>query len=62
MVLEACGVCSKLVQLIHALYTGQSTRLGIKGLLGPIFMMTAGVRQGCPLSAALFVLCMDPLV
>lgn len=38
------------------MYDSHSSSLFFNGVLGPVFKISCGVRQGCPLSSPLFVL------
>ena len=60
-VLHAQGMPMKIVNLIHKLYTGStiSIRLSMEGLCALAFDQQVGIRQGCSLSPALFVLVLD---
>ena len=46
---------------VRALYNNAHTRVAINGELSPPFKVTRGVRQGDPLSCALFDLAIEPL-
>ena len=62
--LEQCGAPPWIIDLIKDLYRGcttQTTNLSGETLTNPIPVMR-GVRQGCPLSALLFNLVLDPVL
>ncbi|KAH9371029.1 hypothetical protein HPB48_007791 [Haemaphysalis longicornis] len=61
-VLRCFGFPQETVTLIGDLYSDLTTRLLVNGQLSPPFGVTRGIRQGCPLSPLLFVLCLDPLL
>ncbi|CAB1348845.1 unnamed protein product, partial [Coregonus sp. 'balchen'] len=60
-VLGRLGFGEKYIGCIRALYVGAGCRVNVNGHMGDLFDLTSGVRQGCPLSALLFVLYMEPL-
>ena len=47
---------------IRTMYQHTDAFLDINGSLSPIIHMTSGVRQGCPLSALLFILGIEPFL
>ena len=48
--------------MIKALYHNQRCNLSIKGRQYPGFQITAGIKQGCPLSPLLFTVATDILL
>ncbi|CAB1350936.1 unnamed protein product [Coregonus sp. 'balchen'] len=58
-VLGRLGFGEKYIGWIRALYVGAGYRVNVNGHMGEIFYLASGVRQGCPLSALLFVLYME---
>lgn len=60
--LEAFGLPNDFIEYIKTLYTEVKSKIIINGELRPALSITRGVRQGCALSAPLFVLCLDPLL
>ena len=58
-ILLADGVPPKLVNLIRAYYDSTSARVRVLGEESSPFSLTAGVRQGCPLSPVLFNFLID---
>ena len=60
--LEFIGVPSAALNLVKALYHCSSCRLQLDGAQLDGFRLTAGVRQGCPLSPLLYVIAMDGLL
>ncbi|CAB1347001.1 unnamed protein product [Coregonus sp. 'balchen'] len=60
-VLGRLGFGEKYIGWIHALYVGAGCRVNVNGHMGDVFDLASGVRQGCPLSALLFVLYIEPL-
>ena len=61
-ILIAAGLPPKAIRLIRAIYSDCTHSIRIDGKMfnGP--MLRGGVRQGCPLSAILFALAIDPLL
>lgn len=60
--LAAFNFPPQFVNLFSALYSGLSSDLCINGLSQGNLAIGRGVRQGCPLSPMLFVLCLDPFI
>ena len=61
-VLSAFGLPSSSVALFESLYGDMQSELFVNGVLAARFPVTRGVRQGCPLSPLLFVLCIGPFL
>ena len=59
-VLDKLGLPRGVRAAIRALYTGQRCCLAMAGQWWEGFDITAGIRQGCPLSPLLFVLVTEP--
>ena len=55
-VLEAFNLPAELVSAVKTMYREANTAVKINGLIGRAFAQTSGVKQGCPLSAALYIL------
>ena len=60
--MAAFGIPPAFCSMVAAMYKKSSVRLRINGSLGPRIEMTAGLKQGCCCSCALFVLCMEVLL
>ena len=60
-VLDHLGFPAEFGIVIRALYTGLSSTLMIPGATQVVLRPSRGVRQGCPLSPALFALFTEPL-
>ena len=60
-VLEHLGFGPQLVQLVMLCYSNAAVKLLINGKDSVLLLQTRGVRQGCPLSPVLFVLCLEPM-
>jgi len=60
-VLKFQGMPNKMIELIRKLYSTStiSIRLSMDGAWAPAFDQKVGIRQGCSLSPALFVLVLD---
>lgn len=61
-VLQMMGLPTALLNIIRDLYTDSSTRIMTKAGLSDPVPVTAGVKQGCPLSPIIFNLGMEPLI
>ena len=60
-ILQAYGFGESFVRWVTLLYTHVESSVIVNGWIGPKFSVTRSVRQGCPLSALLYVLCIEPL-
>lgn len=60
-ILKAYGFGETFLRWITLLYTNVESSVIVNGWVGPKFQVTRSVRQGCPLSALLYVLCIEPL-
>lgn len=61
-VLNAYGFNNDLINLIKILYAESTVQVNVNGVLTETFSIRRGVKQGCPLSAALYVLAINPLL
>ena len=59
-ILQQIGLHQSTLGLIRAMYQHTDAFLDINGSLSPIIHMTSGVRRGCPLSALLFIMGIEP--
>jgi hypothetical protein len=60
-VMEKFGLPPTFTNTVRTLYTNASTMVAINGILSSPFKVTRGVRQGDPLSCALFNLAIEPM-
>lgn len=60
-VLQKVGLPQRFIEWVGLLYRGIRSRFIVNGHLTKAVPINCGVRQGCPLSALLYVLCIEPL-
>lgn len=60
-VLRKYGFSEKTVNIIEKFYKNNVCRVIVNGFLSRSFKINNGIRQGCPLSAMLYVLAVEPL-
>ncbi|KAI8478584.1 hypothetical protein Bbelb_436820 [Branchiostoma belcheri] len=60
-VLDKLGFGPNFQRWIRALYTNVTSKVLVNGFLSDPVNIGRGVRQGCPLSPLLYVLCLEPL-
>ena len=60
--LPATGIPHNALNVIKALYNNNRCTVQTNGVQIPGFTMTAGVRQGCPLSPLLYAICAELLI
>jgi len=60
-ILQTYGFGESFIRWVTLLYTNVESSVIVNGWIGPKFSVTRSVRQGCPLSALLYVLCIEPL-
>ena len=60
-VLRALGIPYHILHSIQMLYDNHCCRLKVGGSLHDGFNISAGIRQGCPLSMLLFIISQEPL-
>ncbi len=60
-VLRHFGFGPRFCRWVEVLYVDSTCRVSYNNWLSPAFPVRSGVRQGCPLSPALFVLAVEPL-
>jgi hypothetical protein len=61
-ILEMYGISPWFIARIKMLYKGATGRLHLNGTTVGHIPIQCGVRQGCPLSMALYALCLHPFV
>ena len=59
--LQHFGFREEIIDWINIIYKDCNARVKINGHLTPAFSIQRGVRQGCPLSSLLYVLCIEVL-
>ena len=60
-VLRAFGFNENFVSWVALLYRDISSSVIVNGFISSAFSVMHSIRQGCPLSALLYVLCIEPL-
>ena len=60
-VMSAFGYDDTTVNILKALYSESRTKIILNNFLGEEFAVEGGVRQGCPLSATLYTIFIEPL-
>jgi hypothetical protein len=60
--LQRYGFSDKFQQRIRQLHTDVKSNVRINGYTAPPIPIECSIRQGCPLSILLYVLCIDPLI
>ncbi|XP_066572289.1 uncharacterized protein LOC136761754 [Amia ocellicauda] len=60
--MERMGLALGLRKWVKIIYSGLSSRVLVNRHLTEPFPVRSGVRQGCPLSALLYVLCLEPFM
>ena len=60
-VLRAFGFNENFVSWVALLYRDVSSSVIVNGFISSAFSVMRSIRQGCPLSALLYVLCIEPL-
>lgn len=60
-VLRAYGFGDIFIRWVSLMYTDISSSVLVNGFISESFPVKRSVRQGCPLSALLYVLCIEPL-
>ena len=61
-ILRSYGLSTHFVTLLQAIYSEATSTVQINGHLHGPFPIYSGVRQGCPLSMALYTLCLHPFL
>ena len=59
-ILDTFGFGATFINWISILYNGIESALSINNILGEFFPVTRSVRQGCPLSMALYIVFQEP--
>ena len=61
-VLERMGCPWWLANAVKALYHGSSVTLSLGSTAGPGFLLSPGIKQGCPMSGGIWRLIFDPFI
>ena len=61
-ILAKIGVGSFMIDAVKTLYTNTKAAIEVNGFISIPITTQRGVRQGCPLSALLFIMGLDPLL
>ena len=61
MTMEAFGIGNGFIKWIKVLYSNASTQIKINGYFTNTIPLNRGLRQGCPLSMMLYVICIELL-
>uniref|UniRef100_A0A8C6TZW7 Reverse transcriptase domain-containing protein n=1 Tax=Neogobius melanostomus TaxID=47308 RepID=A0A8C6TZW7_9GOBI len=61
-VLEKYGFPQNFIDMIKCLYFKSVMYINVNGILSESINVNRGVKQGCPLSAALYILAINPLI
>ena len=56
------GFPQQMITWLQSLYTNATSKFLVNGCLSESVTLYKSVRQGCPLSMALFVICMEPFI
>ena len=59
-ILDKFGFGQMFIEWISTLYNGIESTLSVNNILGEYFSVSRSVRQGCPLSMALFIIYQEP--
>ena len=60
--LDRAGIDRSILNVVKCLYTATGTRIQVNGHLSSEVLLERGVRQGCPLSATLYVLYLQAFI
>ena len=60
-VLRKCGYKESFLKWVNSLYTNINGRVINNGWISDIFKISRGIRQGCPLSAQIFIIVAEVL-
>jgi len=61
-ILQSYGFSDALLRCIENMYTNATSVVHINGHISGPILIQSSIRQGCPLSMALFALCLNPLL
>lgn len=62
MLMKVVGIPDKLISIIELIYSNNKSFVEINGFISKPIEIQNGVRQGCPLSALLFIFALEPLL
>jgi hypothetical protein len=61
-ILQCCGIRPNFIDHLRAMYSDATASVQINDTIAGIIPIQSGVRQGCPMSMALYALCLHPLL
>lgn len=62
LVMKKYGFPNSFIDMVKLLYARSTVQINVNGVLTDPFEIEKGVKQGCPVSAALYILAINPLI